>query len=128
MISSRDLVQGSALCDQFPDREPVSHSNGQVHVVRLRRRSRKRPGLLLFKGGPASRTSTARSVLVTIVPPNGELPGPWMDTDNGRIHLFYRGTDHPDVATLISDPGSCVCYLWTSADGRHGHAWLVKAR
>lgn len=111
--------------EQPAARRAGQRSIGQVEAVKLRRRSRKHPELLLFKGEPASGLSIAKSVLVTIVE-QGELPQAWIDREKGRIHLFFASADHPDVVALTDDPSSCVCYLWSSADGRQSHAWLLK--
>lgn len=128
MIRSKDPNPGSALRDQHSGNNTGGRSIGQVEAVKLRRRSRKHPELLLFKGDPASKLSIAKSVLVTIVPPNGEMPAPWIDREKGRIHLFYPSAEHPDVVAMTENPGNCVCYLWTSANGKQSHAWLVKTR
>lgn len=120
-----ETAQGSVLRDQLPENNATLRSFGHVEVVRLKRRSRKHPELLLFKGGPASRESMAKSVLITITA-NGELPTPWMDKENGRVHLFYPSLEHPDVVALTQDPGHHMCYLWTSSTGDKSHAWLLK--
>lgn len=99
-----------------------------MEVVKLRRRSRKHPELLLFKGEPASSASVAKSVQITIVPTHDELPPPRFDREKGRIHLYYDSAEHPDVVALTRDPDACVCYLWISGDGRQSHAWLLKTR
>lgn len=94
----------------------------------MKRRSRKHPELLLFKGAPASRHSLSNSVLITIVDVNGEVPAPWIDKEKGRIHLFYTSMEHPEVVAILDDPGAFLCYLWTSSDGAKSHAWLLRRR
>ncbi len=121
-------VQESVLRDQLPGTGPALRSFGHVEVVRIKRRSRKHPELLLFKGAPASKHSIAKSVLVSIPDANGELPAPWIDKEKGRIHLFYPNMEHPDLVDLMKDPGEYLCYLWTSSDGAKSHAWLLKTR
>ena len=128
MIRSKDPLKGSPLRDQLPGSEGALRPIGHVEVVKLRRRSRKHPELLLFKGEPASSASVAKSVQITIAPANGELPPPHFGKEKGRIHLYYGHAEHPDVLALTGDPGACVCYLWTSGDGKQSHAWLLKTR
>jgi hypothetical protein len=98
---------------------------GQVEVVDIQRRSRKHPGQLLFKGAPGSKHSTAKSVLVTV----GDEPrAPWLDREQGRIHLHYPSMDIPELQALIAHPGDFVCYYWGSADSTQSHAWLLRTR
>jgi hypothetical protein len=97
-----------------------------VEVLRIKRRSRKRPELMLFKGSPGSKHSTARSALVTLAEFEGESPAPYFDREAGRIHLHYPGAEHPELQALLADPGSFMCYCWTSFDGAHCHAWLLR--
>lgn len=110
-----------------PKGEAALKSSGHVEVVRLKRRSRKHPELLLFKGAPASRHSVAKSVLIEITTDPSLAKAPWMDLEKGRIHLCYASMEHPEVAALISDPGGWLCYLWTSSDGKQSHAWFLRA-
>ena len=121
-------VQESVLRDQLSETGPALRSFGHVEVVRIKRRSRKHPELLLFKGAPASKNSIAKSVLVSIPDANGELPAPWFDREKGRIHLFYPNLEDPDLMPLMKDPSDYLCYLWTSSDGAKSHAWLLKTR
>lgn len=114
--------------DQLSEDGSALRSFGQVQVVRLKRRSRKHPELLLFKGTPASKHSLSKSVLITIVGVNGEVPAPWIDKEKGRIHLFYASMEHPEVVAIMDDPGAYLCYLWTSSDGAKSHAWLLRTR
>ncbi len=97
-------------------------------MVRIKRRSRRHPELLLFKGTPGTAASLARSVQVTIAAGPEPLPAPWYDREQGRIHLSYGSMDVPELVALLADPGGHACYLWESADGNDRHAWLVNAR
>ncbi len=99
-----------------------------MEVVRIRRRSRKHRGLLVFKGRPGFRSSKASSVQVTVEGGSGPLPAPWFDAEQGRIHLYYASLGAPELIALLAEPAAHACYLWTSADGVRRHAWLVKAR
>lgn len=123
-----EILPESVLRDQLPGAGPALRSFGHVEVVRIKRRSRRHPDLLLFKGAPASKHSVAKSVLVSIPDANGELPAPWIDKEKGRIHLFYSSMEHPDLVPLMKDPGGYLCYVWTSSDGSKSHAWLLKTR
>ncbi|MEO8734880.1 MAG: hypothetical protein ABI373_11165 [Flavobacteriales bacterium] len=99
---------------------------GHVEVLRIKRRSRKQPDLLLFKGTPGAKHSTVHSVLVTLAEFEGEAPAPYYDREAERIHLHYSSADDPELQALLADPGSFMCYCWTSFDGAHSHAWLLR--
>jgi hypothetical protein len=117
-----------ATADANPGRATM-HSSGLVEVLDIRRRSRKQPGLLLFKGYPGSKLSQVKSLLVTVGPGSADAPTtPWLDREKGRIHLSYATADDPELKALLEDPGAYMCYFWTSADGRKNHAWLLKTR
>ena len=111
-----------------PETSHSLKSFGHVEVLRIKRRSRKQPDLLLFKGSPGSKHSTARSVLVTVMERGGEIPTPYFDSGTGRIHLAYPDVLDPELQALLADPGSFMCYFWTSFDGAHSHAWLLSTR
>ena len=101
-------------------------SFGHVEVLRIKRRSRKKPDLMLFKGSPGSKHSTVRSALVTLATFEGKSPAPYFDQDAGRIHLHYSSTEDPELQALLDDPASFMCYCWISFDGAHSHAWLLR--
>lgn len=96
-------------------------SFGQVEVLRIKRRSRKWPDLMLFKGSPASKHSTAHSALVSV----GSSASHY-DRPEGRIHLGYPDAEHPELLALLADPSAFMCYCWTSFDSAHSHAWLLR--
>lgn len=125
-MSDRSSVQDPTLLDR--PAAPALRASGRVEAVHIRRRSRKHPELLLFKGTPASKHSVAKSLVATVVGPGEPLPPPWIDMEKGRIHLFYSDADHRDLVALREDPASQVCYLWISADGLQSHAWLLRTR
>lgn len=118
----------SSLEPVIVDRPGSRHalrSFGHVEALRIRRRSRKRPELLLFKGAPASKHSMVKSVLVTI---SDVPPAPWMDKEKGRIHLSYPTLGDSELQALLADPGAFMCYFWASSDGAKSLAWLLKTR
>ena len=100
---------------------------GHVEVVRIKRRSRKWPELLLFKGSPVSKHGVAKSVLITINEAGSGSTTPWLDLEKGRIHITYPSMEHAELQALLADPGSFLCYFWTSADGTKSLAWLLKS-
>jgi|GEM_PF-1513374 len=110
----------------IPETARSLKSFGHVEVLRIKRRSRKQPDLMLFKGSPGSKHSKVRSALVTLAEFAGESPAPYFDPNAGRIHLHYTSAEHPELQALLAEPGSFMCYCWTSFDGAHSHAWLLK--
>ncbi len=106
----------------------VLRSFGHVEVLSIKRRSRKHPELLLFKGSPGSKHSIVKSALITIAETPDQTPAPWLDKENGRLHLCYPSQEHPELAALLKDPGAYLCYFWISSDGAQSHAWLLKIR
>lgn len=99
-----------------------------MEVLDIRRRSRKHPELLLFKGHPGSKLSQVKSLLVNIGQDSGGLaPAPWLEREKNRIHLFFPSMDHPELQALVTAPGAFVCYFWSSPDGSKTLAWLLKA-
>lgn len=118
----------SALREQLPAPEHGSRSFGHVEVLRIKRRSRKHPELLLFKGAPASKHSIVKSALITIAVTPDQSPAPWLDREKGRLHLCYPSMEHPELEALLKDPSAYMCYFWTSSDGAQSHAWLLKTR
>lgn len=115
----------AAQAEDAPRRLP---HGGQVEVLRVRRRSRKHPELLLFKGAPASKRGRIKSAVVTLVPAGQDLPTPWLDPENQRLHVFYNDPQDKHLTALIADPGAFLWYFWTSADGKQSLAWLLRAR
>lgn len=113
------------LLQDVPSPEMDAKRLGQVEVVDIKRRSRKHPELLLFKGTPGSKHSTAKSVLATV---GNEAQAPWLDRAQGRIHLHYASKEHPELQALMAEPGAFACYFWESADGTKSHAWLLRTR
>ena len=101
--------------------------SGLVDVLRIKRRSRKKPELLLFKGAPASKRSTIKSALVTIVPAGEKVPTPFLDPENHRLHVFYDDPEDKDLVALIAEPGAFLWYFWKNFDGSQSHAWLLRA-
>ena len=106
----------------IPETARSLKSFGHVEVLRIKRRSRKQPELFLFKGSPASKHSTVRSALISI----GRSPAPHYDREEGRMHRDYPNAEHPELLALLADPSAFMCYCWTSFDGAHSHAWLLK--
>ncbi len=100
---------------------------GHVEVVRIKRRSRKHPELLLFKGTPISKNGVMKSVLITIGGAGGGTPAPWLDMEKGRLHLSYASMEHPELQALLDDPGAFLCYFWTSSDGMKSLFWLLRS-
>lgn len=121
-------ASGSVLREQLPAPEHGLRSFGHVEVLRIKRRSRKHPELLLFKGAPASKHSMVKSALVTIAEAPDQIPAPWLDREKGRLHLSYPSLEHPELVALLKDPSAYMCYFWTSSDGAQSHAWLLKTR
>ncbi len=113
------------LLKDVPSPELGTGRFGQVEVVDIQRRSRRQPDILLFKGTPGSKHSTAKRVLVTV---GDAANAPQMDRGHGQIHLHYASKDDPELKALLADPGAFVCYFWESADGRMSHAWLLCTR
>ena len=103
-------------------------SFGHVEVLRIKRRSRKHPELMLFKGSPGSKYSSVRSALITLVKPGKEIPTAQFDREAERIHLYYADVEDPELQALLADPGAYMCYFWTSFDSAHSHAWLLSTR
>lgn len=101
--------------------------SGTVEVLRIKRRSRKNPELLLFKGAPASKRSTVKSALVTMVPMGEKVPTPFLDPENNRLNVFYEDPEDKDLVALITEPGAFLWYFWKSFDGLQSHAWLLRA-
>ena len=118
----------SILREQLPAPDHALRSFGHVEVLRIKRRSRKHPELLLFKGAPASKHSIVKSALVTIAESPDQSPAPWLDREKGRLHLCYPSLEHPELAALLKDPSAYMCYFWTSSDDAQSHAWLLKTR
>ncbi|MBK8582010.1 MAG: hypothetical protein LKM36_04370 [Flavobacteriales bacterium] len=102
-------------------------ASGTVEVLRIKRRSRKHPELLLFKGAPASKRSTVKSALVTLVPSGKKVPTPYLDPENNRLHVFYDDPEHKELVALIAEPGAFLWYFWKSFDGSQSHAWPLRA-
>lgn len=106
----------------------VLTKSGQVEVLRIKRRSRKKPELLLFKGAPASKRSSVKSALVTLVAPGEKVPTPYLDPENGRLHVYFDDAEDKDLVALVAEPHAFLWYFWKSFDGAQSHAWLLRAR
>ena len=111
-----------------PETEHALRSFGHVEVLRIKRRSRKQPELMLFKGSPGSKHSSVRSALITLVKPGEGMPTDHFDREAERIHLYYADAEDPELQALLADPGAYMCYFWTSFDSAHSHAWLLSTR
>ena len=116
--------QGSVL----PETARALKASGTVEVLRIKRRSRKHPELLLFKGAPASKSSSVRSALITLVDKGSPLPQPSLAEENDRLHVYFHDLEDKDIQALIAEPGAYLWYFWRSFDGSQSHAWLLRAR
>ena len=110
---------------ETPETAKALKASGTVEVLRIKRRSRKHPELLLFKGAPASKRSTVKSALVTMVPAEEKEPTPFLDPENNRLHVYFNDAEDKDLVALIAEPGSYLWYFWRSFDGSQSHAWLL---
>lgn len=126
-MADPDSSKEPDLLDQtsVPGRTPRPF--GHVEVVRIKRRSRKHPELLLFKGTPISKNGVMKSVLITIGDPSSGAPPPWLDMEKGRLHLSYPSMDHPELLALLDEPSAFLCYFWTSSDGTKSLFWLLRS-
>lgn len=103
-------------------------SSGHLEVLKIKRRSRKTEGPLVFKGSPGSKSSSIKSVQITFTGEGNGATALSLDKENGRMHLGYPTMEHPEVQALLADPRKHICYFWTSFDGAHSHAWVLRMR
>ncbi|MBL8001170.1 MAG: hypothetical protein JNL05_04330 [Flavobacteriales bacterium] len=108
------------------DRQPAAPGRlpGTLEVLHVRRTKVDQLGISM-EGIPGSRSSKVRKARITFVPLGESVPKPMLDSEGGRMEMFYPEQERDDVMILLRSGKERLCYFWKDGKGDRVRAWLM---